>query len=206
MDIGMITMSERIESLINNFGGTQTAFAELLGVRQSAVANWVARGAIPSSAMANIISKCDGVSERWLLLGEGDMLVPYTKNYYKNLEVSAGRLEFTEHDQSTELICIPGVKAEAFFPVRGCSMKPTIQEGDIVGVVKMDGFENISPEKIYLIITADNERMIKHIIIGEEDDDYVTLTSDNKDYMPFQIKKDCILSVYKVIFHGRIPE
>lgn len=202
----MMTMNERINALIENYGGTQTAFAELLGVRQSAVANWVSRGAIPSSAMPNIISKCDRLSERWLMLGEGEMHLKYTNNFYRELGVSAGRLEFESSREVPEMICIPGVNADAFFPVKGCSMMPTIQEGDIVGVKKVDSVSSIRPEDIYLIITADNERMIKHIHAGDDEDEFVTLVSDNKDYAPFQVKKESILSIYKVIFHGRIPE
>ena len=88
-----------------------------------------------------------------------------------------------------ERIYIPGVEAEGFFPVKGFYMYPTIQEGDIVGVVQVDDLETINPQKIYLIITRDNERMLKHIDMGKANSPYITLASDNEMDEPFKIKK-----------------
>lgn len=201
----MITGKEQILALIQEFGGTQQAFAEFLGVKQSAVANWLKRGSLSSSAKELILSKCDYISERWLFLGEGKMYLSGTNLLYKEIEVSAGRIEFAEAKATAQRILIPGVNAEAFFPVKGFSMMPTIQEGDIVGVRQVYDLDMIKESNIYLIITADNERMLKHIKMGNAKSPYITLTSDNKAYQPFQIRKDSVLSIYKVIFHGRIP-
>lgn len=201
----MVSEKERVLALIKEFGGTQQAFARHIGVGQSAIANWVKRDSIPASGKAQILSSCDNISERWLFFGEGNMFPKGTNNFYKELEVSAGRIEFCNTTAKPQRIYIPGVEADAFFPVKGFSMTPTIQEGDIVGVVQMDNFEEIKPKHIYLIITADNERMLKHIEVGNPKSPYITLTSDNEKYEPFKIRKENVLSIYKVIFHGRIP-
>ena len=201
----MVTEKERILALIKEYGGTQQAFAQRIGVGQSAVANWVKRGSIPAAAKEQILSTCDDISERWLFFGKGTMSLEGTNNFYKEIEVSAGRIEFSSPNERPQRIYIPGVEADAFFPVKGFSMTPTIQEGDIVGVVKEDDTLNINPKNIYLIITRDNERMLKHIEVGNAKSQYVTLTSDNPDYPPFKVKKEAIFSIYKVIFHGRIP-
>lgn len=200
----MITEKERALELIKMFGGTQQAFADLIGVRQSAIANWIKRCSIPPAAKELILSKCDNISERWLLFGEGNIIQgEESNNFYSELEVSAGRIEFVNTSSKPQHICIPGVQAEAFFPVKGFSMMPTIQEGDIVGVVKVDDIQTINPKDIYLIITVDNERMLKHIELGATKSKYITLRSDNIEYEPFKIKKECVLSIYKVIFYGR---
>lgn len=200
----MLTGKERILALINEFGGTQQAFAEFLGVGQSAVANWLRRGSLSSSAKELILSKCNYISERWLLLGEGHMYLTGENNFYSEIQVSAGRIEFGDARATAQRIYIPGVEAEAYFPVKGFSMIPTIQEGDIVGVQQVFDTATINEKSIYLIITADNERMLKHVKVGGPRSPYLTLTSDNKNYKPFHIRKDSVLSIYKVIFHGRI--
>ncbi|MBQ4917068.1 MAG: LexA family transcriptional regulator [Muribaculaceae bacterium] len=199
----MTSEKDRVSALIKEFGGTQSAFAKHIGVGQSAIANWIKRDSIPATAKAQILSCCDGISERWLFFGEGNMFQRGTNMFYRELEVSAGRIEFFNTTCKPERIYIPGVEAEGFFPVKGFSMYPTIQEGDIVGVVQVDDLETINPQKIYLIITRDNERMLKHIDMGKANSPYITLTSDNEKYEPFKIKKENVLSIYKVIFHGR---
>lgn len=201
----MVSEKDRVTALIKEFGGTQVAFAKHIGVGQSAIANWIKRDSIPATAKAQILSNCDGISERWLFFGEGHMFPKGTNNFYKELEVSAGRIEFGNTTAKPQRIFIPGVEADAFFPVKGFSMYPTIQEGDIVGVVQVDNFETLKPKNIYLIITRDNERMLKHIELGNAKSPYITLTSDNADYEPFKIRKENVISIYRVIFHGRIP-
>ena len=201
----MISEKERLLALIEEFGGTQVAFAKHVGVSQSAIANWLRRDSIPFQSKTQILSSCDNISEKWLFFGEGHMFQRGTNMFYRELEVSAGRIEFANTTCKPERIYIPGVEADGFFPVKGFSMYPTIQEGDIVGVVEIDNFEEIKAKHIYLIITRDNERMLKHIDLGNGKSPYITLTSDNVDYEPFKIKKENVLSVYKVIFHGRIP-
>ena len=201
----MMSEKDRVLALIKEFGGTQVAFAKHIGVRQSAVANWIRRDSIPAGAKATILSSCDNVSEKWLFFGEGKMFPKGTNVFYKELEVSAGRIEFCNSTAKQQRIFIPGVEADAFFPVKGFSMYPTIQEGDLVGVVQIDNFEEIKPKHIYLIITRDNERMLKHIELGNAKSPYITLTSDNVNYEPFKIRKENVISIYKVIFHGRIP-
>ena len=201
----MISEKDRVLALIKEFGGSQVAFAKLLGVRQSAVANWIRRDSIPATAKTAILSYCDNISERWLLFGEGSMFPKGTNTFYKELEVSAGRIEFANTTAKPQRIFIPGVEADAFFPVKGFSKYPTIQEGDLVRVVEIDNFEEIKAKHIYLIITRDNERMLKHIELGKANSPYITLTSDNADYEPFKIRKENVISIYRVIFHGRIP-
>ncbi len=90
--------------------------------------------------------------------------------------------------------------AEFSFPVIGCSMQPTVKEGDIVGVSHIDGLESCNPDRIYLIITRDNERMIKRINKYDRENNCIWLVSDNPQYEPFPIYLDNIIDVYKVVW------
>lgn len=124
--------------------------------------------------------------------------------FYRELQCSAGQTDMFGYDEAHEEICFPGVDAEAFFPVTGMSMQPTIMPGDIIGVKSVDSLERIDPTRIYLIITRQNERMIKHIQPSKPEDDTITLTSDNSDYTAFTIMKEDVLKVMRVVFTGRI--
>ena len=103
----MVSEKDRVLALIKEFGGSQVAFAKLLGVRQSAVANWIRRDSIPATAKTAILSYCDNISERWLLFGEGSMFPKGTNTFYKELEVSAGRIEFANTTAKPQRIFIP---------------------------------------------------------------------------------------------------
>jgi len=72
-----------------------------------------------------------------------------------------------------------------------------------VGVVSVDRFERVDPECIYMIVTRDNERMIKHIQPTPEDDPELVLSSDNPRYAPFRRLKEDILKVFKVVYIGK---
>ena len=150
----------------------------------------------------------------WVLTGEGEMLrtprraapkhhegaVPY----YRELPVSAGEQDAPPYNAEADEVYIPGVKAEAFFPVTGCSMLPTVGPGDMVGVVGVDRMDRVDPEGIYMIITRQNERMIKHIQPSGEDDPDITLLSDNPQYAPFRRPKEDILRVFRVVYVGKM--
>lgn len=124
--------------------------------------------------------------------------------YYPNLNVSGGQLEMYGYNNAREHIYIPGVDAEAFFPVIGMSMEPNIKQGDIIGVRSVSAFEMIDPERVYMIITRSNERMIKHIMPNRAEDEELTLTSDNSDFAPFSILKEDVLKVMRVVYVGRM--
>ena len=153
----------------------------------------------------------------WVMTGHGEML-RLSRNasrrdhgrpersipYYPELPVSCGAVDAPPYDDEVDYVHIPGVHAEAFFTVSGCSMQPTVYPGDLIGVVSMDGMERIDPECIYMIITRENERMLKHILPTSPDDPEITLSSDNPNYPPFRRLKDEIYKIFRVVYVGRM--
>lgn len=126
-------------------------------------------------------------------------LVPY----YSELAVSAGQVEQFGYDDTHENMEFFGAAPEAVFPVSGHSMEPMICDGDYVGVVNLDPFEKINSDSIYMVITRENERMIKRIAPVSEHSDTITLISENPKYRPFEVEKQNVLKVMKVVVSGR---
>ncbi|MCF0198193.1 MAG: helix-turn-helix transcriptional regulator [Bacteroidaceae bacterium] len=202
-----MSTKEILTTLIKEYGGTQQSFARIIGVTQPSVANWIAKDNIPERGIALIMQHCPEVDLDWL---KGRTDVPEHRSvnmsaaltgapFYPYLPASAGQLEMGDEDHSKERINIPGIQAEAFFPVTGSSMDPTIENGDIIGVKRLDSLERIRPNDIYLIFTTDSERMVKRIRSVDPAEAWLTLHSDNPVYEPFLVLKSQIASVYRVI-------
>lgn len=68
---------------------------------------------------------------------------------------------------------VPGIKCDYVFPSIVAHMKPTIIEGDLIGVKKYDIHGVFDPDKIYYIVTNSNS-MIKHVF---KKDDHLILRS-----------------------------
>lgn len=194
-----------LKILISEYGGTQKVFASMIGVSQPTVASWMTQTDIPSSGIAKIMKAIPELDIAFLS-GKSDMPRHHESNensmpgvnFYPNLPATAGQVPVGDYDGATEKIYIPGMNAEAYMPVKGNSMYPTLQSGDIVGIRTVQDITRIRPNEIYMIFTTDNERMLKRIITIDEGE-WLTLHSDNPDYKPFQVLKEQICAVYRVV-------
>lgn len=160
------------------------------------------RGATPAVSEEYVSAvRRTGMDRTGAYAGEGAdrKMVPF----YRDLRCTAGQTEVFDYNEASDHVCIPGVSADAFFPVSGRSMEPNINDGDMVGAKEMTPFEGIDQERIYVVITRNNERMIKHIHTGCAEDEQITLVSDNPDYAPFKVRKEDVVKVMKVVFIGK---
>ena len=207
----MMDAREKLKTLIKEYGGTQKVFASMIGTTQPTIANWIAQNQIPEGGIAKICRALPEVSFEWLT-GKEEMprrgyqdepavneMPIVGQPFYNRMPASAGQLDMGHEDITVEHIHIPGVKATAFFPVVGNSMDPTIQSGDIIGIRALDGLNRVRPNDIYLVFTRDSERMIKRIKNLNQQSAYLTLYSDNPAYEPFEVLKNQIIGVYKVV-------
>lgn len=200
---------EKLRMLIREYGGTQKVFSSIIGTTQPTVANWIAQNQIPSGGVAKICNALPDVNFDWLM-GNSDVpqrgykesmqaVMDSGAAYYSRMPASAGQLEMGDEDLTTERIYIPGIQVDAYFPVVGNSMDPTIQSGDIVGIRKLDSMDRIRPNEIYLIFTRDNERMLKRIKGTNGQEPSLMLYSDNPAYESFPVLKEQIAAVYKTV-------
>ena len=178
------------------------------------------RSDLGRGSIEKILDKYTDLSRIWLLTGEGEMLKPTAelqesgqpfltssgarlRPYYTDIPVSGGDIaQYPDilSQASDGTLYLPELRsAEFFFPVIGCSMRPTVPEGAIVGVAHVDRYETIDPDRIYLIITADNQRMIKHIVHYDSQSETLTLASDNRDYPAFSLPATLIRDIYRVV-------
>ncbi|MCM0276796.1 LexA family transcriptional regulator [Bacteroides fragilis] len=132
-------------------------------------------------------------------------VIGYSKSkkipYYEELPVDINLDTIIQSSEPSGNVELPGIASKALFPVEGCSMKPDINPGDIIGIVQIDSWDRVDPDKIYLIITAD-DRMIKHLMVDDGDDKILWCISSN--YPRFKINKSDIKFIYRISFHGKL--
>ena len=77
----------------------------------------------------------------------------------------------------------------------------------LVMLLSLGGFavaeEDYNPDAIYMVITREGERMIKHIQPTPDDDPEIILFSDNPQYAPFRRMKEDIIRVLRVVYVGK---
>lgn len=205
-----MTTKERFIEYLKIKGVGQTSFEESSGLSRGAISQ---KSGFSANSIEKIAIACPDLNLEWLITGKGSMLksdsssIPVNNDrdgipYYADLPVSAGQLDaFMQDAEPTGWVKLPGVKSKALFPVIGCSMKPEINPGDVVGIVQMESWEIVDPDKTYLIITHD-ERMIKHLAIDEEDENILWCISPN--YPKFKINKSDIKFLYRISFCGKL--
>ena len=144
------------------------------------------------------------ISPLWLVLGEGEMLLDSTRQttasipFYNDLPLSAGYRDAFDpgRENPTSYISFPNSGADFFFPVSGTSMEPDINDGDIVGVKRVEREEGIVHGDVYMIVTND-ARMIKRCYHDNNDPNLIWCVSPN--YPSFPINKNDVCALFKVV-------
>lgn len=207
---------------IDNLGISKRDFYSQTGISRGTLESPTG---ITEDTMAKFIAFCPQISPEWLLSGTGEMLkgeaprrdystiegeleivrgggeVPRGAVPYWDLPVSAGRtvLEIVGKNTPDGYIKgLPGIEqVENILPVQGMSMEPEVSEGALIGVRKMNSYETLNTERIYLIITTE-DRMIKRIEHDLNDPNILWCVSPN--YPRFKIYKADIIDIQRVCF------
>lgn len=117
-----------------------------------------------------------------------------------DIEATAGDFEFSQNfpELIKGYINIPSFKeCIAFLYVRGDSMYPRLQSGDLIGVIPVQDISVIQYGQVYLVVTVDNQRMIKYVRKAKDNKE-VILRSENQHYDDIELLKDKILKLYMV--------
>lgn len=208
-----MTDREKLTALMEKFaGGSQQAFAELIGVPRSNIATWMHRGSITAGGREAILDTFPQVSREWLKgsptpsdggdasdsaspSGDTGMLIDQPSTirfsrrdcipFFGDTRASCGVIEQLDNPELiTEHIVLPGVKALAAIPAEGHSMEPTIHDGDVCLVGGEVYLSDLNARRIYLIITRDGNCMFKRVQDEGPQSDHILVISENPDYTP----------------------
>ena len=214
--------SQKIEELLHHYRMDQKDFAKMCGFRPQVLSDIkFGKCGISKNVAPKILKAFPEVNKQWLIDDDENMLVQNkiaTQNsfsmsefklrgyapYYSDLQVSAGQYDLATIEQSEEpqsWIKFPNITVDAWFPIVGCSMEPKILAGDTIGVIQMNNWDKIDPDKIYFIITI-YDRMIKKLEVDHENTTVLWGVSTN--HPKIKISTDEIKGIYHVVWAGRL--
>lgn len=215
--MGNILDKPSVLDRIKNFYGLKgnADLARFLGVAPNTITNWYGRKTFDIDI---IYTKCVDVNINWLLTGEGNMLrtesgkeenIPVVHPSDSPMEgiplipISAMAGAFTGEQTVLEYECerfvVPTFKgAEFLISVKGSSMYPKYNSGDIVACKRLPMDELFFQWNKVYVLDTDQGPLIKRVKPGS-DKEHVLIVSDNERYEPFELPLDRIYHVALVI-------
>lgn len=199
---------DRIKEIISDLHITPTEFSRRVDILQTNISRKL-RGISPiTDRDLYKISENTGYSLSWLRTGEGDKKASIMQSgegdkkpfYDINFELGLDYMYNDTPNIPTSYIQVPGYeKAEFWCRASGESMKPVINNGDIIALREINRWTDFIPmNEVYAITTTNGLRTVKIIKSGDQEDS-LRLCAYNKEYEDQQIKKETITKVYKVV-------
>jgi len=208
------SINERIRSARENKELDQQTMARKIDVATRTLQRWEKGEQEPDGTSLLRIANRTGVRPEWLLTGEGEMyptaqknqkIIPIDKDYLARrvsmveipllASVPAGKTAAMFHPDHVErYVTVDDVKDQNAFAltVKGKSMSPKIEDGDIVVV---------SPQREVrsgdiCVIRVNDEDVLKKVKIEEQ---YVHLIPLNPTFEPVTVRKRDVMFIWKVV-------
>lgn len=214
-------MIERLEEFIRNQGISVRSFEQVIsasdGMIRRAINN---KTDIQSKWLSKIADNYPQLNLNWLITGKGEMIISTLNEEVKEeklpvahrtesgegiplIPINAMAGAFTGDQSVMEYECerfiIPSFKgADFLIGVKGSSMYPRYNSGDIVACKRLDIHDIFFQWNKVYVLDTDQGPLIKRIKPGT-DKDHVTIVSDNKDYEPFELALSHIYHVALVV-------
>ncbi|WP_044203903.1 S24 family peptidase [Flammeovirga sp. OC4] len=212
------SISLRIKQFIDNQDITINRFSKEVGASNSYFNKlFKNNGSIGSDKIENILRAFPEINPTWLLTGCGNMLLASTfqpqGSFKMETEVrpistgtplipthafagmAGGDVSIMEKDIN-EYYNVPDFTGVDFMiRVKGSSMYPKYNSGDIVACKKLNNTNIIQWGKTYVMYIRDQGTLVKRLFPSEESKMSVKIVSDNDKYPPFDVSKDEILSL-----------
>ena len=188
--------------------------AAFLGIPPTTLSSWYSRN---SFDLDLIYEKCVDIDLNWLLTGEGSMFrkesekenIPVAHPSDSPMEgiplipISAMAGAFTGEQIVLEYECerfvVPTFKgAEFLISVKGSSMYPKYNSGDIVACKRLPMDDIFFQWNKVYVLDTDQGPLIKRVKPGS-DKEHVLIVSDNEHYEPFELPLERIYHVALVI-------
>lgn len=212
----------RIQDIAHNEGITIGALERCIGASKGVLSRAINNGTdIQSKWISILVENYPKYSPAWLLTGEGEMLrankseekkeedIPVARPASSPMEgiplipvsamagVFAGEQTVLEYE--CERFVIPTFKgAEFLISVKGSSMYPKYNSGDIVACKRLPMSDIFFQWNKVYVLDTDQGPLIKRVKPGS-DKEHVLIVSDNERYEPFELPLDRIHHVALVI-------
>lgn len=207
-----MNVQERLLQFLEHKRLSKLAFANSIGRSSAYVTNIV--NSIGGSSQRRISEKYPELNMRWLLEGEGEMIIDVQAQSIETviaasavdtvpllpISAQAGRLcDFTQAvtEKDCERIVSPITNAELAITITGDSMSPEYTNGTKVLVKKINDKAFIDWGRTYVLDTC-NGVVIKNVF-PSEDANCVKCVSVNPNYPSFDVNKDDIYGWYMVL-------
>ena len=188
--------------------------------RQCALSNGYLRkmklrnGDLGEGVLMQVLENCPDISPEWLLTGQGEMrrqvnslptatptAIPSEGIPLIPIEAMAGfgtgEVQVLEYE--CDRYVVPAFKdAEFLIQVKGSSMIPKYNSGDIVACKKLPMDQLFFQWNKVYVLDTNQGALIKRVKAGS-DNDHLLIISDNANYEPFELDKKFIHSVAIVI-------
>jgi repressor LexA len=207
------TIAQRIREARLSKQFDQADLAAKIDIATRTVQRWEKGEQVPDSNYLMRIAKATGVVAHWLLSGDGEMVsidqhkfkvIPLPTSRYKKVKlvslpllasVPAGALSQRFHsDHAERYVTVDDVHDPSAFAleVRGNSMSPRIENGDIIVVTPK--LEVRSGD--ICVVRVEEEDTVKRIKIDEH---FVHLIPLNPEYEPMVVRKRDVSFMWRVI-------
>ena len=190
-----------------------TELADFLGIKQNTLSTWKSRNTMDYDL---VISKCDFIDANWLLTGEGEMLksdnntpivaepqlpsgvpmLPFDAFAGIGTDVEGVNLDTIEERYVVPLF--DGMKMDFMISVRGSSMYPKYNSGDVVACRMVQELLFVQWNKVYVLDTISQGVIIKRLKKSDKEG-FVICKSDNEQYEPFEIPMSDIRTIALVV-------
>ena len=207
------TIGDRIRAARENKELDQSTLADKAGVVTRTLQRWEKGEQVPDGVSITKIARATGVQPTWLLTGEGEMYplpsrpdnvypLPMTvrkKNRLVELPlisaVPAGKVATMFHpDHVDDYVTVDDVRDPGAFALRvkGNSMSPRIEDGDVVIVSPQAEARNGD----ICVVRVEGEDTLKKV---KFEGTYVHLIPLNPDYEPVTVRRKDVNFVWKVV-------
>lgn len=215
MDKKITNIKERILQITDYKQISKESFFEKIGMTYGSFKGKQKETSLNSDAIDKILTIFEDIDANWLLTGRGEMIkttvdiVNEPKSTYKKtitiskngiplipIEAMAGyttgSMQIMEYD--TERFVVPTFKgADYLIGVRGSSMYPKYNSGDIVACKHLNLDTFFQWNKVYVIDTVQGA-LIKRVCKGSTDES-VLIVSDNPKFEPFELHRSEINAI-----------
>ena len=203
--------------IFSGFGENEKELAELLGYTKSSFSQ-ILNGKVPLSDkfLDKICSLDNNINKVWILENKGEMLksnnntpavaepqlpsgvpmLPFDAFAGIGTDVEGVNLDTIEERYVVPLF--DGMKMDFMIPVRGSSMYPKYNSGDVVACRMVQELLFVQWNKVYVLDTISQGVIIKRLKKSDKEG-FVICKSDNEQYEPFEIPMSDIRTIALVV-------